>query len=724
MSKNDKKMKLTDNLNEYLEYITLSWFGRLIVDTKDQVSLDSSGGKGKMQKAFSVLNTKVVEVLLTRISDIIFAKLKTYSNAFDKIDPADQSVFDKFWGKSEFNKILKEKCSQFITDEEMFKDFEIKEGIDIVTESTDRTIKMEFKKASVTYNMFVFLKTMRLADIITTMSLEKSEIKDFIVNIAKPDNLLLLVKLMLLGQYRVSILAVKVLNNLIKNGLKNESMEIMLDSIKDQMFYKSIWKVESKLNLRQGSTLEFLMKKVLILKSYKYNNFNRSHKNGQKLGSQIIILIQKMLVSTEESVWKQDFDQVLNEFLVNPMSWKPNEYETIMEILGASISHLDYGAHATNLKSNQVCILGYLDEWYSLKGKNNIVQSDLTFLQPNDSWTDIKQQAIVCDYDSHKYKIELNDVSDLVIANRTSSKGKFVLDQKHLSDLINIVTEYEDDSGDLLKRYYMLKALTTQINYSNEVDVNSDINTSFSLLKQCLTTTLIAKNDNPSGSLKQGHHEWKLHKLLKYATENRISLGFEPKITWSVNEMKLVLSVNHQKNDSDIHIFKILKAFNYKSVQNSKKIWISDVPGLSVNVVWVDSTMLMSEDVLVKTLDNVNIIVTNEMDLHNAYDRIKDHNKQWICLKSIISISNTNFAVLKECLTDKCTKASTEDILIGDEFVNEYSRYSGVDKSFITKSIKGASGEGLLAKVIEKYCDAIKEKPLNEIPEANVMIYF
>jgi hypothetical protein len=193
-----------------------------------------------MQKAFSVLNTQVVEVLLTRISDIIFEKLKTYSNAFDKIDPADQSVFDKFSGKIEFKKILVENCSQFITDEEMVKDFKIKEGTDIVTESTKRTVEIEFKKASVTYNMFVFLKTMRLADIITTISLEKSEIKDFIVNIAKPANLLLIVKLMLLGQYRVSILAVKVLNNLIKNGLKNESLEIMLDSIKDQMFYKRI----------------------------------------------------------------------------------------------------------------------------------------------------------------------------------------------------------------------------------------------------------------------------------------------------------------------------------------------------------------------------------------------------------------------------------------------------------------------------------------------------
>jgi hypothetical protein len=134
--------------------------------------------------------------------------------------------------------------------------------------------------------------------------------------------------------------------------------------------------------------------------------------------------------------------------------------------------------------------------------------------------------------------------------------------------------------------------------------------------------------------------------------------------------------------------------------------------------------MLMAEDVLVKTLDKVNIIVTNEMDMHNAYDKIKEHNKQWICLKSIISISNINFAVLKGYLTDKCVKASTQDILIEDEFVNEYSRYSGVDKSFIAKSIKGASGKGMLSKVVGNYCDAIKDKPLNEIPESSVMKYF
>jgi len=69
-----------------------------------------------------------------------------------------------------------------------------------------------------------------------------------------------------------------------------------------------------------------------------------------------------MIASTHEPLWKEEFDKMFIDFCKNEKSYKTEEFEVFLSIIGAQTISYDYGAFGENL-GNKFYILGYSDKY-------------------------------------------------------------------------------------------------------------------------------------------------------------------------------------------------------------------------------------------------------------------------------------------------------------------------------------------------------------------------
>ena len=355
------------------------------------------------------------------------------------------------------------------------------------------------------------------------------------------------------------MISVKILENLVNIGIKDQQFNEALDRLIKENYFSL---KDSGFESCQSYTFRLLMTKISSINSYKWDSLKFSNQLENVVGENISSLVRQMIASPCESIWKDDYNKVLQDLLLAESQYNKEDFETVLSICGAQTISYDIGANGINHKNQKVSIIGY-----SKSFANNQIKP--IEWNTTSEWKESLQSAIVMVEDpesTKKYKIENCKIKDLSLSSSLDKNNCPVLDREKISSLLfDKEDDIENDSEALFKRFLKLKALSTQLRFNKIADLGLSTDQTYQLLINCLSTILDGKV-NYSSHLKHDHYELKLKTLLKFATENKISIKKQKYFKCSFINKRILLRYSERGGEEMAEYIKPLKAFNYPSL--------------------------------------------------------------------------------------------------------------------------------------------------------------
>ena len=210
-------------------------------------------GQNTLQKAFSTIDSQAIEILLGNIMKIIFDKIDTFMTSYESVDAIDWDIYSKFREDEESTNILENNQGLFNFKEKEIKIEEKKELTSILSSIKENTLSKAggFKKYF--ESAIVYL---RLIEVITTLSLKVENFQEFLMKSVTPQIILNLVKITLMGHPKYSMVAIKILKNLIKIGINEKHFSKALSNLQNPSI------PSSGLKIKNSRILELLLSKI------------------------------------------------------------------------------------------------------------------------------------------------------------------------------------------------------------------------------------------------------------------------------------------------------------------------------------------------------------------------------------------------------------------------------------------------------------------------------
>jgi hypothetical protein len=387
---------------------------------------DSKSREGpKIQKAFSTVNTGVVEVLLAKISEVIFKQISNYCLFFENTPLLGLSDYSQLSNQPNTNDkvprtldINSVKNLENKGEAKKFTELEFKKVVDEFTTNQKKKITHTFSHSSA-------LRLLRLLEIVSEMSSKIPEIHEFILKIFKKSNLSALIKALMLGNFRNSLLCSKILKNLISIGLESQAFKEALEAADFEGNHRLSPHMQTK-----NSIVDFFLSKVLEIKSFKWNGSSVKSRFSNNFADELISILKTMYSSnkfdsnatSDQPSLKESLEGMVSAYFSTGKDYSPFEKEVILQLCGADIMGMEFGAEGTDSKGNQVEILGFID-------KKEYSQFKTTADPLRMEW-DYKHQKVVlkCTKDDQKPKIEVEETSELSFTTKENFTSSVKLD--------------------------------------------------------------------------------------------------------------------------------------------------------------------------------------------------------------------------------------------------------------------------------------------------------
>jgi len=580
-----------------LEFIMMACFARVLGEDDDKsLSVDKGGTSiGKIQQAYSVVNTNITEVLLASTFEIVFEQLTRYAKIVESFDPIDWKLFVKRRNQMrvsrqdlaiddslpfEDEKTEEEKLKEAEEDkkqaEEDLKQQDAPEdgsSRDRVVEAIERQTDKEFKKLNSMYDEKVILKLLRMLELFTAIAVKSSHIHQFVLQVTRPTQIKALVHLLLNCQSRHGMITLKILTNLLRIGIDTSTLDSSFVELKEAGIGSDIFDIQTKVQFDGCPFLQFCYSFLYKIRSSQWDKRRIESYGAYNISCNVVRLLRTILRTNCRPAWKAKIEQVMDAFIADIDSYPIEEFDILLSLFeGGEYNGLNTGAFGKTAENNKFITVGFVKDWYDLStpdGQGSSGGFEIKDIKSDLTGKDDYLLAIYYD-DEHPQRNDMflaipDQVS--LISSLSSDSDNYLLDKTRLN---NFVTAMQLDSDpdknsvvSLTKRCVGMKILVEQIERHGE-KLSELLDESFRnrfisyLLKEC------TRSDDKKDSLKCDWYDQKLYAIKKLVTESQTSLksSVENSVIFG-GKMMSVLTTVGDAHESYYECFSLASALNY-----------------------------------------------------------------------------------------------------------------------------------------------------------------
>jgi len=516
---------------ESLEFIMMACFSRILSDSED-MSMDAkkAGSSISMiQQAKSVVNSNITELLLASSFEIIFEQLTRYKNISTQIDPMDWKLFVKIRNEWRFmgaNYMVKadvlfddemtqedklkqkqEDQTKLEEDEKKYKEEAEQNGAnrDHLKEILERKKKQNIDIIDRLYDETVVLKILRLLEIFTAIALKSSQVHIFVMQVTGVSQVRTLANLLLYCNSRHGIITLKIFNNLLKIGIKQEILDDAFKEIQESLVGKEVFEIKTKVKFENCTFLQFCFNLLLRIRSSQWDKRKLENHGAYTISCEIVRMFRSILRTDIKSDWKAKIEAVFDSFLKDVNSYSFQDFEAIISLFeGGEYNGLSIGSFGVSDSGSKFITVGFVKHWYGLTSPDNQNNDNdnREIKQVEQEYSDKEDYILAIHYDE-KHP-ERNDMflaipdQVKVIPTLDDNLNRYLLNKERLDMFLKemgIDQEISEDTDTevLTRRCIGMKILVEHIeHFGNEIAqlFNTDFRDNFIeyLLRECSQT--------------------------------------------------------------------------------------------------------------------------------------------------------------------------------------------------------------------------------------------
>ena len=423
----DSDETLSHDIVNYLEFLFTSCFGRIYAKSTTQLKISGSetGDKShKIPKAFSKMNTGIVEALLIKISNTIFEQIEKMLGWLQNYDPIDWSTFIRGLKDFQLSNILQKYNKRDFSG----SNDTINEAEPVYSQVTKWRYEREFNKVYKMYDLKVASKLLRMIEMMTCVALSKDEIQEWILNILNPDRMAILLQIFSRSHYKHSVAVIKIFDNLIRIGLKDDTLTKTVSILSSKHIgIEKMLNRQRKLTSKASPSLDLFLSIILSYKQSKWSISDFQGIGSHSITVSVLELIKSMAQSKSESLWNEELQSISDHYFEHRQEYSSAEAEVCMSLLGSEIPMFQYGALVKNENKNVVKILGFTDEWYNMTPPNSTNQWNEMFKVHLSNKNTVKGNLLTINYqneDKSDYKLKFQKFRDISLSGLSSCVKK------------------------------------------------------------------------------------------------------------------------------------------------------------------------------------------------------------------------------------------------------------------------------------------------------------
>ena len=527
----------------------------------------------------------------------------------------------------------------------------------------------EPEKEEIGYDEKVITKLLRLIDVFTSIAIKDSKMHSFVTKVARPEELLCLINLLLNSKSTHGLIILKIFENLIKIKLDKNTIDEAIAHYKQTDSGKKVFSIETKFKSK-CLFLQFCYNLLFDIRSKQWNKLHSESDGRYNMSWGIVRLIKSILRSELRPDWKNDIEAAMDEFIQSVDSYPVEEFDVITSLFeGGEYEGLTTGAYGVAKNGDKFTTVGFVDSWYDLtlpdnkknKNKNNVPKIDQNLMEKGQYLLAIHND------DSHPERNEMflwmpEEVT--VVTSHQKSTHDFLLHEGRLDKLLKaleIDKIYESkDTFSLVKKCVGMKIFVKHLAlYGSKVTEVIDQKFRYDLIDYLLKLCL---NITPDKNLpKFEWNEQKLYSIKKNAAEKSVGLISDTKIDIKFDSKSITVCSNVLNNEKTISIH---SAINYNNIDKSVKYSIASLeePGEfnENNIIFMD----FDESEIIEKLQeafrhdiiDINVVVIPQAEAQNIFDKLAElEDKSLSTTKSVVILTENGYSNIQDFI-DKDTQ--------------------------------------------------------------------
>ena len=614
---------------------------------------------------------------------------------------------------------------------------------DKVKEKVEEKENKEIEKLKKIYEDKYVTRFLKLIEIFTSIASSQSGVLGMVLKVATPEELTILVDLLVYAPPRHGLSILKIIDNLIRVNIPHELFDESVKRLaKDEksIHYKIMNEITPINKFPNSPFVKFLYNFTISIRSSMWKDSLFDSSGSYALSNKLLTLFRRILNTDFYPTYKMDIIEAIDHLIDNVDKYGLEELEPLMSVLnGSEYLGLGLGTSGVSSDGSMFTILGFVQKWYGIKNPGDDSN-------PNQDGDEFKH---------HRLQTHLEDKSDYILAlyydpkhpERTDiftaipeevklipdlekQTNKILLDEKRLNKFLVALKLDEklnkSDYKECTIRSLGLKVLEQYIiDHGEEIIKLIDSKFYSSFLK-----LLYSEACSPSTSKSTMQNEWiaqKVHALQEYATEHNGGLRISSDTKAKFSEKKLVLTkiLKNAGNQKFSKCIDLVSAMNYGRVIQNENYLISSAAKFSLkeeenkdikeeNLRIIDPKELNNIDDLLKHLKTSKIIISCDVDIENLHKEMVEKDVETAYFKSLVLISTSDFKQVKSFLEKdpKVKTINTTGLSSHQKFVKEMVEFGGFNEKDLAKILKDNEDSSLSKKtnLISDWCKEQEEK--------------
>lgn len=607
---------------------------------------------------------------------------------------------------------------------------------DKVREKVEEKENKEIDKLKKLYEDKYIVRFLKLIEIFTSIATNQTGVLGMVLKVATPQELTILVDLLVYAPPRHGYTILKIFDNLFKvkvpHELFDESIK-MLANVEGSLHHKIMNNINTQNKFESTPFVRFLFNYIVSIRSAMWNDSHFEGSGSYTLSNMMLGLLRTVLNSDVYPKYQKELTAAVDHLIDNIDTYALEEFEPLISILnGAEYLGLGLGTNGVCSDGSMFTVLGFVQKWYGLKTQDNQNnnQNDDEFVKHRiQTHLESKDDHILALYYDPKHP-ERTDIFTVIpeevrlIPKLEKESNKLLLDKVRINKYLRALKLDEKfDKSDYVKstkRSLGLKILEQYL-VDHKEELSKLIDTEFynSFLK-----LLYSEACSPNSGKSTMQNDWieqKIHALQEYAVENNVSLRISSDTKARFADKKMVLSkvLKSAGNQRYSKCIDLVSAMNYGRVIQGENYRIFDAAKLpqsdddlskikEKDLRLIDPTEVSTVDLLYKHMKTAKILLSCDVDIESMHKGLVDKDTEVAYFKSVVIVSRKDFIEIKQFLTEdpKIKVVSNEGLSQYEAFIKEMVEYAGFDRKTLEDILKGNEDAPLSRKsnLVSDWC--------------------
>ena len=616
---------------------------------------------------------------------------------------------------------------------------------DKVQQKVEDKENREIKKIKELYEDKYIIRFLKLVEIFSSIATSQKRILGMVLKVATPEELTILLNLLVHSAPRHGFTIVKILDNLIRVGIPHELFDESIKRLskdKDSVHSRIINLITPINKFEKTPFLKFLFNYVISIRSSMWTDSSFDSNGSFILSNKMLSIFRTILNNNIYKFYKKEILTAIDHLIEHSDEYDLEELEPLLSILnGGEYLGLGLGTSGVSSDGSMFTVLGFVKKWYGIKNPGEENNNNNNNYQNNDDldqkhklnyYLQDKQDYVLALYYDPKHP-ERTDIFTAIpeevklIPNIIKENNDILLDKKRLNAFLkNFKLDQELDKRDYKTttiRTLALKILEQYIaDHGEEIIKLIDEEFYKSFLK-----ILYSEACSPSTDKSAQQNDWieqKVHALQEYAVENKGSLrtNSDTKVRFTNKNLVLTKTLKSAGNQKYSKCIDLISAMNYgrvilgenylvhqaaklpKEDKHLSKIQVEDLR-------LIDSSELTSAEQLYRHLRTTKIILSCDVNIEEMHQELLQKDSDLAYFRSVVLIGKSDYDNLKEFLEHdpQINVVNTTGLSAEEKFIKEMTEYGGFDEKTLREILKD-SPDATLSQRTNLVADWYKEQ--------------